>query len=640
MYNQLYERRRRSKSKTKMHSSKWKEKPIKKEEYIEIDYTLDGSVKQLFLNLTKMQIPFDYENKLEPYFPDGMQKDEHGNYFIKIGESKTMFCGHLDTYCREYKRVWHIIKDNIIKTDGTTTLGGDDKAGIVIMIKMIEAGVPGLYYFFRGEEGVTSPTGTWGSKQALKTRGKFFEDYDRCIAFDRRGNSSIISSQFYQECCSPEFVSALEKEFEKNGLNYKDDDTGMWCDSGVFMETISECTNISVGYKSEHTFNEEQDMNHLEKLVDACIKIEWEKLPVVRDFSDLSAGIGKYKYDYNWQKYAKKTGKTYSYPSKSTKRDYVTMDDMFYHVVDLLEGLGYVCLNVEDFEEVNEMYFQNYDTSDFFGLRIIDYEIYISDDDTLKNYINLGDLENFTKYVSTGIPEYDDTYSDLDKSLDRILTKDDKKTQKSEFDNKFSELQDDTFTDFTKKRPDLAKEVVEFLTKSQIVELSSTMWLRLDSAMVELGYQMDYYDHGTGITPDDYLLWVLENWIEVNNIISNKYNKKQDNKIDITINKLKESNKFLSTINNIDLEQFHFDEYVIFSNLVTKQPELVKLVLKDIEINGINGVRDNTIKRVWEEIQSIDYKRSDKILLTAYPQFFIEWVEYYMKEIKKFYDMK
>ena len=105
----------------------------------EIDYTLDGSVKQLFLNLTRMQIPFNYEQTVAHLFPRGMKIDDHGNYYIKIGNSKTMFCGHLDTYSYEFKRVFHVIEGNIIKTDGTTTLGGDDKAGITIMIKMIEA---------------------------------------------------------------------------------------------------------------------------------------------------------------------------------------------------------------------------------------------------------------------------------------------------------------------------------------------------------------------------------------------------------------------------------------------------------------------------------------------------------------------
>ena len=91
-------------------------KEIRKKIKQEVDYTMDGSIKQLFLNLTKMQIPFDYEKTLEEFFPPGMKTDAHGNYYIKIGETKSMFCAHLDTYCYQYKRVWHTFKDNIIKT--------------------------------------------------------------------------------------------------------------------------------------------------------------------------------------------------------------------------------------------------------------------------------------------------------------------------------------------------------------------------------------------------------------------------------------------------------------------------------------------------------------------------------------------
>lgn len=645
MYNQLYERRKRNKR--KVSSSKWKEQPIKKEKYVEIDYTLDGSVKQLFLNLTKMQIPFDYEQTLEPFFPKGMLKDEHDNYYIKVGESKTMFCGHLDTYCNEYKRVWHILKGNIIKTDGTTTLGGDDKAGIVIMIKMIEAGIPGLYYFFRGEEGVTSPSGTWGSRQALKTRGDFFDDYDKCIAFDRRGNSSIISEQMYQECCSTEFVDALSKEFSANGLDYKGDDTGMWCDSGVFMEIIPECTNISVGYKSEHTFNEEQDIEHLEKLVNACINIDWEKLPVKRDPDDFTASVGKYKYDYSYQKYAKKTGRTY--PTKSytnNDRDYVTMDDMFYHVCDILSQLNYQCLNIDDFDEVNEMYFTNYETGDFFGLRIIDYEIYISEDDTLKTYMNLGDLENFRRYVMTGVDldDYDDTqyteYSDLDREMDRRLGMSDDdwepKKSKSESKSKYSKLQNDIFIDFVMKKPEITKELMNFLSKATILELSGNMWLKIDKAMVDQGYKMDYTEHGNNITPDDFMLWVLDNWNHVNNIISEKDKSKKND-----VDKIKSNNRFLISLddNVIDTNKYHFDEYQIFSKLVVDEPELVKLVLKDFEIQGKLEVRTETIKKIWDEITKIDYKRSDKRPLTAYPELFLKWLHDHKKYVKKFYNM-
>lgn len=475
----------------------------------ELDYTLDGSVKQLFLNLTKMQIPFDYEKTLEDFFPKGMKKDAHGNYYIKIGDSKTMFCAHLDTYCYEYKRVWHVIEDNIIKTDGTTTLGGDDKAGIIILIKMIESGIPGLYYFFRGEEGVTSPTGTWGSKQALKSYEDNFSKYEKCIAFDRKGINSVITQQMYTMCCSDEFAEELIKEFGNNDLKYYEDPTGMWCDSGVFMELIPECTNISVGFDDEHTFKETQNIEHLEKLVEACIKINWDKLPVKRDPKDASYGIGNYHYDYDYQ-WDYQYSNNYKKKKKHTGvRDYVTMGDMFFHVVDILQDVGYESLNEDYFEESEEMYFQNYKTGDFFGLRIIDFEIFISEDDTLKIYEHVGDLDTFEKYVTMG-----NNVDTPTKSKDII-------------DNdSFNDNQVSIFSKFIEDNKELTKKIFDEITKTNKLEVNPNLWLEIEEKMIEDGYKINYHDGG--INPDDYIEWLSHNWEWA--ILKVKNNDKKDSK--------------------------------------------------------------------------------------------------------------
>jgi hypothetical protein len=60
---------------------------------------------------------------------------------------------HLDTVSREHTKVNHVINGNMISTDGTTTLGADDKAGVSVLIWMMKHNIPGLYYFFIGEVG-------------------------------------------------------------------------------------------------------------------------------------------------------------------------------------------------------------------------------------------------------------------------------------------------------------------------------------------------------------------------------------------------------------------------------------------------------------------------------------------------------
>jgi hypothetical protein len=65
------------------------------------------------------------------------------------------------------------------------------------------------------------------------------------------------------------------------------DPTGVFTDSANFMELIPECTNISVGYFNEHTYKEALNIDFLEKLADACLKVNWTSLPVAR-FVDMS----------------------------------------------------------------------------------------------------------------------------------------------------------------------------------------------------------------------------------------------------------------------------------------------------------------------------------------------------------------
>ena len=236
-------------------------------------------VTKTFLDMTKYLTPYKHESMLEPFFPENIIKDEIGNYYIKIGKSKSMFCCHLDTVGWKPDKITQILYDNDtkVKTDGKTPLGSDDKAGVTILLNMIEHQVPGLYYFFIGEE-----CGVIGSKGIFKMKPERFKDYDRCVEFDRRGYSSIISRQSPGVCCSQEFVKALSDEFAKQGLEYRDDPTGIYTDCINFMYTIPEVTNISTGGHNEHHQDEWQDLAHLEKLAKATININWENLPIVR----------------------------------------------------------------------------------------------------------------------------------------------------------------------------------------------------------------------------------------------------------------------------------------------------------------------------------------------------------------------
>jgi len=258
-------------------------------------------IRKKFLKLTKRTYPYGTEPQLLSFLPHGYFKDRHGNYFYKIGNSRTAFTCHLDTACSTQVTVNHKIDKNIISTDGKSILGADDKAGMTILLYMIEKKVPGLYCFFIGEE-----VGCIGS-------GKSCEDsvwihYDRMISFDRRGTKSVITFQSSKRCCSDEFATKLSEELNKYGLSMSPDDTGVYTDSAEFTGVIPECTNISVGYYKEHTHFEHQDIDHLIKLAVATTKVDWENLPVKRDYkkveyksySHKSYGYSSYDHEYGY----------------------------------------------------------------------------------------------------------------------------------------------------------------------------------------------------------------------------------------------------------------------------------------------------------------------------------------------------
>lgn len=240
-----------------------------------------------FLQLTTKTYPNGHETELIKYLPKGYKIDSFGNYFIKIGDSKTCFTCHLDTADWTQKNVKHCFVDGFVRTDGNSILGADDKAGMTVMLYMIDKKIPGYYFFFIGEEvgcqgSSKLAAGLFKAKSANKIENYPF---DKVISFDRRGTNSVITHQMYGRCCSNEFAIELSRQLNEADVtfSYEPDDSGIMTDSAQFTEFISECTNISVGYYNEHTHSESQDIEHLQSLCRAAVKVKWDELPVKRD---------------------------------------------------------------------------------------------------------------------------------------------------------------------------------------------------------------------------------------------------------------------------------------------------------------------------------------------------------------------
>jgi hypothetical protein len=239
--------------------------------------------KNTFLSLTSKTYPHGNEEEVLKYLPE-LDQDTHGNYYKVVGGgSSTMFTSHLDTADHRQNDTVRFTytegDDEFICTDGKTILGADDKAGVTVMLYMMANNVPGLYYFFIGEE-----RGGIGSKALAMdfTNEEHLIGIKRCVSFDRRNYHSIITHQLGRNCCSSEFAKTLCAEFGKNGLKMSPDSTGIFTDSAMFMNDIPECTNVSVGYFDEHTGKERQNISYLDRLCRASTNVDWESLPTSR----------------------------------------------------------------------------------------------------------------------------------------------------------------------------------------------------------------------------------------------------------------------------------------------------------------------------------------------------------------------
>ena len=222
--------------------------------------------------------------------------DGAGNLHIdnRVAGSRTLFIAHVDTVHRE------VGANKIRKTASTwyadgAALGADDGAGVAMLMHMMHSGVKGYYIFSQGEE-----CGGIGAKYLEKNHADLLKQFDRAIAFDRRGTDSIISHQGWSRCASDTFCQALADalNLHDENLMYTPDDTGVYTDTAEFTDIIPECTNISVGYDHEHSQQETLNIHHYELLSQAVLQVEWDKLPTDRDPT-----VPEYKqtkYDTAW----------------------------------------------------------------------------------------------------------------------------------------------------------------------------------------------------------------------------------------------------------------------------------------------------------------------------------------------------
>lgn len=193
-------------------------------------------------------------------------------FMVEVGNSNIMFTSHVDTVHMKTDEVYQnvLLKDGKYQKNDNQPLGADDAAGVWLMLHMINAEIPGVYMFFRGEE-----RGGIGSKYCASKRKDLFDGIQCAIAFDRRGTTSIITHQGGERGCSEEFSASLSKVL---GMGHVSDATGLYTDTKEFFHLVPNCTNVSVGYNNEHSKNETLIKTYIEKLRDNLLRADWSLL--------------------------------------------------------------------------------------------------------------------------------------------------------------------------------------------------------------------------------------------------------------------------------------------------------------------------------------------------------------------------
>lgn len=185
-------------------------------------------------------------------------------------EAMVILSAHLDQVKTNGKAVKLYMSDDEIITAYNnkwqrTSLGADDKNGIWIILKAIEAGKKISFIISEGEE--VGCVGINNLQTAGVLENNIVAAYHICLVLDRRGNKDILNKGGGTTYCSTLAQSLC------NFLGYSYEvTTGSISDTAVICK-YCESVNMSVAYDKPHTANESTDFKRLKEIKDDVIDV-------------------------------------------------------------------------------------------------------------------------------------------------------------------------------------------------------------------------------------------------------------------------------------------------------------------------------------------------------------------------------
>lgn len=197
--------------------------------------------------------------------------DDYGNIYNLDIENSPLLSSHMDTVMRETdKKLTKMVEPDetgIILSGGI--LGGDDKCGVYITLKLLSEGKKFNFVFSKDEE-----IGCKGIRYFLSKEEnikKIEKNVLYCLVLDRNGTNDIIC--FKNDYGTKEFEDALKDLSKSYGFEYVPA-LGVFSDADYISEHIS-TANLSVGYFNPHSSSEIIDvmsLEHAKKFVEVIIE--------------------------------------------------------------------------------------------------------------------------------------------------------------------------------------------------------------------------------------------------------------------------------------------------------------------------------------------------------------------------------
>lgn len=212
---------------------------------------------------------------------DTVHVDSYGNLLgeKKVGDGQgatILLSAHMDTV-RGVLADRNLIEKNGVITSDKGALGADDRAGIAIILTVLE-NINKLSFngtvkiaFSREEE--------IGCKGADKIDTKWYSDVDLAIVVDRRGNRDIVVGCGMAFCSNPVgfFMEDVSKLAE---MDWKCVEGGI-SDAMTFSGNGINSINLSAGYENEHTDREYVVLNDMRDTV----RLILQAFAVINQFS-------------------------------------------------------------------------------------------------------------------------------------------------------------------------------------------------------------------------------------------------------------------------------------------------------------------------------------------------------------------